>query len=254
MLRDLLGSLCLNEELIDGEVKARIHLEPGSQFSFIHPNVSISRNVQQLWAERNWIQAIGQAFNNSDLDAVIILDDDIIVSPFFVGLMKRLMDWVFGKFTIQPLLSSINTCNSSFQKLDHLKSVRTGILSSDNTMIHRKTWEVVSPLMLEFNNQFCGVKDLRHDEIRSWMADKSKLVSDPLVKWVFENKKGGTGRDAMMLLACSLTGVQGLFLEVNRILNKGPRRELGMIPHCEHSGTTLDVFPQDQYLDSFNLL
>lgn len=239
--------------------------------------VNIINRPHNFGCGRNLIDIRRRLFDQEGYEAVFVFEDDMILSPHYLALSHRLLEWSRSRFDDIGAVQMYNACHLSVdEKVCRLDEVDVGNPHWWGYVMPRTTWAAVRETLLEYEERFLqGVRyKTRNDhDIRRWALSKlgQRLegldTPDDLFAhrrrchrvWDFLTYFGrefATGQDSMTVLAMTLAGLQKLQPLVNRSRPNGP---VGL--HSTREGFELNllhqielvVFESDAQRESFRL-
>jgi len=232
-------------------------------------SLSIHRQERNLGIGRHLIGARELLLNDLQYRYMLLIEDDCIVQPHFVGLNCRLQDWAERHFDNVGATSlwCLNT-RPREEKAAMLDRVTLGNPHWYSYLLPRTSWQTIRPKMLEYLNmlgnrpyaQRPGATILRWIRTNLQAAPPypggERIVPSSLHKsyhptqwdWV-------SSQDAVTAAMIYAHNMVKLFTLVNRCVNigrhgtHGPRDYERIGPHK----VLQDVFPEDAALSEFQL-
>jgi hypothetical protein len=236
------------------------------------------RDARVVPRERHWgceantIRAHDTLFVENGYDVVMCLEDDLVVSPHYLGLLKRMLAWATDRFENVASVQAWDRCllprDDKARRL-HLVGCRSTSVHWWGYAVTRRAWERMRPLVCDYEERFARDADGGIDDaaVRSFIyeaADREpEAVGGTVVPFEAGTREGflhpnvATGNDTIHALAMWQAGLVRLCTVVNRALPVG---RVGV--HCtgeqfEAMGlhrVQLDVFDEDRTLSEFELV
>ena len=120
-----------------------------------------------------------QLFDVEGYDRVMIIGEDVVLNPFYVGWVTRLMDWAEANFDDVGMATGWNRCHlPPEQKRRYLREVCRSNAHWITYLISSRCWESIREALYEFEDRFLlGRSYFNRDcfEIRKWQ--KALLAS-----------------------------------------------------------------------------
>lgn len=214
------------------------------------PIVLYEPSAKRLHADLNIIRARAIAFEESAADIVLSLDDDILVTPSFIGDLYRATRWASAH---RPaIVQSSITCVGSLSYKAALRSALCiGFSTGTHYCMDRRTFHLVQPLIDEYAQRFLKAppQERDNDAIRKWLYVQAQnfttvdpWTQDALLPYLLHNT--GTTHDAVTLLAALLTYTVPCHLAANRAITIGATGST-MSPeqYTAHQHVKLDPLP-----------
>ncbi|MDT9225496.1 MAG: glycosyltransferase [Limnospira sp. PMC 1279.21] len=104
---------------------------------------------------RNMIEARCTLFDVCGYDRVLVLEDDMVLSPYYIGLIFRLLDWSEANFDDVGVVQGWFPCQwNREEKLHHLDKVCVGNPHWWGYALSRKVWDEIKSLLYEYEDRF----------------------------------------------------------------------------------------------------
>lgn len=236
-------------------------------------NKYIINRPKNLGVGINIIDARRTLFDVYRYDRILVLEDDMVLSPYYIGLVFRLLDWAESHFDNIGVVQCWFPCTwERNKKIKHLQSVCVNFNHFWGYALSRKVWDCMKDLLYEYEERF--LKDLQvykqrdHEKIRKFfreIAQKTWPERGPR-KWPeeydrysyfkrnFKRKNIATSQDVATGLALWSQGYRRVGTLVNRGLAIGKVGEHFTEAKFEKKGlnrVVLDTFEEDASISSF---
>ena len=204
------------------------------------PLKTVINRDRNLGCGLNIINAREHVFDRLGFDAAMIFEDDMIVSPHYIGLGFRLLRQ-FPDDCVQCWSKCIQTRE---WKMERLGQVSTGKFHFWGYALGRATWDRISPILKEYRSKFLvGPYNQRNSEgIRKWFGT------------LVENPPHATGQDAATEMALQAQGIKRIVTIVNRgkyIGEEGIHQKARIFKRMGFDQVNLDIFPEDREIKEF---
>jgi hypothetical protein len=258
-------------------------------------NRSTISNKHIILRERNFgcaktlIDAKRFMFDWCKFEKVILMEEDLIVSPFYFKLLLNLHKWAQHKYSNVGVVQCYSYCllneAQKKQNLDIVQDSGKEWWSFVTYCINKEVWKNVKPILYEYESRFVDAIPCtddffqarsrpalwnRAEEIRAWVRglieqklpikrDERELFVDTKVdfKNYFCSIAFEPNEDIIMAFALWLFNYVKIKTVVNRVKHIG---EIGitydpkLYAKMKHNQIQLDNFQEDAFLDSFQVL
>ena len=232
--------------ILDGGPNAR----QAKHFAIIRKSKIKNKNIilrnTQYGCGRNMIDARRFMFEWCEFERIVLIEDDIIISPEYITLVLNLHDWAKKHYDNVGLVSCMNTCLLSLKKKRRLLDV---VEETYNNFwaycMDRQCYNDIKDLLDEYEEKcLISPKQLNSRAIAQWMKynlySKSEIVREKIFrstidyKTIFqkrirklkkEKKKKRDEQSVPMRLALFKAGYIKLSTHVNRGLYIGKNGE-----------------------------
>ena len=204
------------------------------------PLKTIINRDRNLGCGLNIINAREHVFDRLGFDAAMIFEDDMIVSPYYIGLGFRLLQQ-FPDNCVQCWSKCIQTRE---WKINKLNRVVTGKAHFWGYTLNKTTWNRISPILKEYQAKFLAdpYRDRDDNAIREWFGT---LVEHP---------SHATGQDAATEIALRVSKIKRIITMVNRgkyIGKEGIHLTSIGYEKARFGQVNLDIFPEDIEIKEF---
>jgi hypothetical protein len=195
------------------------------------PQTVIVRRNTNYGCGRNIIDARRQLFTKMGYAYVYVFEDDMKVSPHYLGLTWRLMMWAEQHFDNVGAVQAWNLCRLPLKdKQQRVSEVHATYTNWWGYLMSRKAWQKIESDVLEYQNQFlnCSYMERDHQAIRTWFWDRLKngsevkkgrtFLEDTIAGDVWNRyiASPATGQDAITMTMFRRHGLVRLATTVNR--------------------------------------
>lgn len=189
------------------------------------PQAILQTQPKRQYADAAIISARNRAFEYfDDVEVVLTMDDDLVISPHFVGVLMALHKWAarFGDHIVQ---SSIDFIGEPIFKQRLSSAVCCGLSTGTHTLMSRSNWLKVRPILDQYASAWAGNPPSQFDVtgIREWfksLVEGSKpMAGDSRAQ--FLTGAYGVASDAALQVACSVAQIPTAHLCVNRAITIG---------------------------------
>ena len=204
------------------------------------PLKTIINRDRNLGCGLNIIDAREHVFDRLGFDAAMVFEDDMIVSPYYIGLGFRLLRQ-FPESHVQCWSKCIQTRE---WKINRLNRVITGKAHFWGYALNKTTWNRISPILKEYQAKFLigPYRDRDGNAIREWFGT---LVEHP---------PHATGQDAATETALRASKIERIITMVNRgkyIGKEGIHLTSIEYEKARFGQVNLDIFPEDIEIKEF---
>ena len=236
------------------------------------PRRRVVRRTRNLGCEANIVQAHRFMFDEAGCDAIIHLEDDLVLSPHYLRLTRRLLEWATAHYDNVGAVQAWDRCLlSRAEKRERLRHVRPRCQSAHwwGYALARRAWDRMRHVVDAYEERFlCRETGDRLDDgaVRAFIrqtvdggprAPGGRLApAEPNAEPGFLHPHVATGNDSIHALALWQAGLVRLCTVVNRARNVG---RVGLHATEEFFEATrldevaLDVFDEDRDLSSFEI-
>ena len=207
-------------------------------------NYQIIRRSKNLGCGNNLIEARKTIFDQLGFESALILEDDLVLSPYFVPFMSNFLKW-----SGDALITSNGKCKESVDwKKEHLHMIKKSQFSQLwGYGLTKKIWNTIKSDLYYYQENFLigSYKQRPHGKIQAWL----KQLSPSIFK-----ENCATGQDAATIYALNKAKIPIYVSIVNRIKNIGAVGEHFLPEHyLRHKlhEVNLDIFPEDQNIKEF---
>ena len=224
----------------------------------------------------NIIMARQYLFDRLEFDRVFIMEDDLVISPHYFGLVSRLMDWCEAEYSDIGVVQGYWHCRENVDwKRQHLADVATGNPHWWGYLMTRPAWNAISPMMMEYAGMFLqGRPYWQRDEVGIRIWARSKLLAwdgryrgerqfphhwrEHYNYWQrTEHPLPASGQDGMTALSLQVAGLKKVCTVVNRGVNigaSGMHTNAASWQRNRMDEIKLDVFDEDKTLSEFEVV
>ena len=236
------------------------------------PRAHIVARPANLGCERNTIEARRLLFDLMGYDAIVHLEDDLVISPHYLGLMARILRWGMDNYDNVAAFQGWDRCLlPRDEKRQKLHLLRPSCTSSNlwGHVLLRTAWERIKSLMYEYELRFLqGRGDGQRDDdaVRRFIREVAQqpprrvpgrlAPSEKGVPGCFLHPNIATGNDALHALAMWQAGYVRLCTVVNRAVYIGREGLYGTSAQFESAQfhhVVHDAFDEDHALTEFEV-
>lgn len=237
-------------------------------------SVRFVERPEKFGCGKNMIGARRTLFEEGGYERAFIFEDDLVVSPHYLGICQALLDWSEARFRDIGVVQAYNPCwLPAAEKVCRLDEVQVGNPHWWGYLMPRRTWDAIRDTLKEYEQRFLqGEYECRDSRaIKRWAREKIErkyaLVGGPdnlfrsercfPESWTYRKYFDGpfcTSQDSMTVLAMTLAGLQKLVTTVNRaqpIGSTGLHFFVERFVEDRFHEMRLDVFPSDASRTSF---
>jgi hypothetical protein len=218
---------------------------------------------------RNIISGLRFMFDWCGFKRIVHFEDDIVVTPDYIGLMLRLDEWAHATYDNIGAVQGFRPCRlSSEEKVKNLSRVAEFAGNWLGYCMRQTVWDSIKSLVYEYETKFLYPGRWRPEKIKRWMYEKlakgrakmgirhDRSWSIPLDSYYTYLPEMGVGQCGLLTMSLFLQGYTRLTTVVNRAITIGAhganyRKEL-WLRHYE--GVSLTRFPEDKTLSLFEPL
>lgn len=218
---------------------------------------------------RNMIDARRTLFDVCGYDRVLVLEDDMVLSLHYIGLVFRLLDWAEANFDNVGMVQGWFPCTwNPEKKASNLQAVCVTFAHFWGYALSRKVWNEMKQLLYEYEERFLknipSYKSRNHKLIRNFFnkVAQKEWLNESINKWpenldirsAYLSNTIGTGQDAATGLSLWSSGYCKLAMIVNRGLAIGKVGEHfreGLFKKMGLDSVILDIFEEDANISSF---
>jgi hypothetical protein len=206
-----------------------------------------------------------------DFDEVLVVEDDVVVSPSFVKVAVRLNKWCQANYSNVGAVSTWFMNKQAMEvKKQHLRDVEVSNMNWITYLMNRKCWRSIEPHIWEYIEKFLlGRKYRERDNqgIREWMRGKVQSADPPSAavpfptgpqtfnaRGMFNGPRFPTSQDGMVVGSMAIEG----WVKVNTLVNRcryigeiGEHGNLGLFHNHGFPEVQLDEFEEDQTIKNF---
>lgn len=241
---------------------------------FLPRRVRILPQREHLDCGRHLIQVRRHLFDEAGYQWVYVFEDDMLVTPHYLGLCRRMLDWAEPQFWNVGAVQAYNACwLSPEEKAARLDSVHAANAHWWGYLLPARTWFQIRQLLYAYEANFLlGRAYHRRDvgRIQRWvqaLISDAPLSSQPRQpqsgkgwlgpEWDYRSyfaRDTSLGQDAITALALALVGQQKLVPVVNRGLpigRKGIHMTAASFRRHGLDSMRLDLFESDARRENF---
>lgn len=240
------------------------------------PHCAVIRRECNWGCGRNTIDARRQLFDNAGYDRVFVFEDDLVVSPCYLGLCLRLFDWAQKHYSNVGAVQAWRRCDLQVEeKAVKLSEVCGTFENWWGYLMSRRCWDSFRERMYRYEELFLRGEYLKrpHRSILKWFALKREAstgeygflqcVEDDTFfpvneEWLASRRayfgESPTGQDAATSLLFDCDSWLRLTTTVNRALyigKSGMHMNPGWYDRHGYGDVVLDEFATDAALFEF---
>jgi hypothetical protein len=236
------------------------------------PRTHIVRHPRNLGCESNTIGAHRFLLEEMRCDVMLHLEDDLVLSPHYVGLMRRMVEWAASHYDNIAGVQGWERCLlTPEEKRERLRLVRPRCTSTHwwGYTLTRHAWARMRGVIDEYEERFlrdradntlddAGIRQFIRDTVERGPGKPAGRLAppEPNAEAGFLHPHTATGNDAIHALAMWKAGLVRLCTVVNRALPIGREGLHGTSDYFEAMElhrVTLDVFEEDRALSEFEM-
>lgn len=253
---------------IDGEGKTGAYIQVINEFD---PNKK-RKNWYVVPQEQNlgigWHMLIVRDYilNTLNFDYVIVIEEDIVASPYMITVTKNLLAWTEKNY---DNVAAVSAWMMNFQTVEEKRRyLNTVLATNDHWITYAMTawaWNIIRPFVSEYVNRFLipGQYKQRNDNaIRKWLREK---FHEPVYTGSFPGRvvldvtkpNFPTSQDGVVATALYRKGLVKVNTKINRCIYFGEVGEHGtaeIYKNKRYGEMTLDIFHEDKEITEFTPL
>lgn len=214
-------------------------------------------------------------FDECKFEKVMILDDDVVVSPHYLKLLTSLDEWAHRNFDNIGMIQLWDFCffskEEKKEQLNQVSETFTGLFAG---LIRKSVWDVIKPMVYEYEKNYLETEPFllsfkikfkeSNDTIFKWMENKitkyNKEKIDDSQKRLFPEqifadeiflKDPCISQDRMMAVAMHTHGFLRIGTTVNRCINIGDEGTYST--HCTPERTAFNKTQLDTFSEDFEI-
>jgi len=221
----------------------------------------------------NIIMARQYLFDKLEFDRVFVMEDDLVISPHYFGVVSRLMDWCEANYSDIGVVQGYWHCREDVAwKREHLADVATGNPHWWGYMMTRTAWDAIKPDMMEYTGMFLqnrpywqrdewGIREWARSKLDAWdgtyQGDRQFPYHwrEQYSYWLrTEHPLPASGQDGMTALSLQVAGLKKVCTVVNRGVNigaQGMHTNAASWQRNKMDVIELDIFDSDETLSEF---
>lgn len=217
-------------------------------------------------------------FDECQFEKVIIIEDDVVVSPSYLTLLTSLDEWAYKNFDNIGMVQLWDFCFlSKEEKKKQLNQVSETFAGLFAGLMHKSVWDVIKPVVYEFEEKYLETDPFLlklHIKFKESNETIFKWMEDQIVKYtahkVYKHEKRlfpvqlptdkmflkdpCISQDRMMAIAMYTHGFLRITTTVNRCINIGDEGTYSTHDIPERTAfnkTQLDTFSEDFEIKEF---
>lgn len=214
----------------------------------------------------NIIAGLRFLFDWCEFTRVIHFEDDVVVTPTYLGLMLRLDKWAHKHYDNIGAVQGFRPCKMPVEEKIRKREIvaETPGLWLGYCM-RKSVWDDIKDIMYEYEDNFLGGKRLESKVIKPWMKEKikhkkvfkdipdDKRWASPHDPYYDDLTERGVGQCGMLTMSLYLKGYVRLTMIANRAINIGEEgaNYKSSKWHNHFDGVTLDIIEGDDTLVNF---
>lgn len=200
-----------------GEDMARLEYAVARHAPFAH---ILPQPATRLHGAINTHLARAYAFKHHHVDAVLHIDDDLILAPNAVSTLLAAYQWAHAQRGICTMQTGVDFRAPLAAKQRLSGAVCYGLVTGTNLLLDHLTFHVTKPFMDEYCKRVSGIAPADYDvpALREWFASVlSRSVPTPgQNRHRYLAHTGGVAGDAALQVALAQAGIESFHLRVNR--------------------------------------
>ncbi len=229
-------------------------------------NTHIIKRPVNFGLHFNIISGLRFLFDWCQFDRIIHFEDDVVVTPSYLGLMIRLDKWAHEYYDNIGAVQGFRPCRLS--KTEKYKN-RAVIAETPGLWLgyclRKSVWDDIKDIMYEYEKNFLGKKRLPTADIQQWMIPKidegplqrdgraDRLWKSPFDSYFTKLPEMGVGQCGMLTMSLFLRGYVRLTTLANRAVTIGVEgANYKSIKWNNHfKGVSLEAIDGDEHLSKF---
>lgn len=232
-------------------------------------NTHIIKRPVNFGLHFNIISGLRFLFDWCQFDRIIHFEDDVVVTPSYLGLMLRLDRWAHEHYDNIGAVQGFRPCRLSKAEKHKCRAVvaeTPGLWLG--YCLRRSVWDDIKDIMYEYEENFLGRKRLPAADIKQWMIPqiekgplKRNIPADrkwesPFDSYFTKLPEMGVGQCGMLTMSLFLRGYARLTTLANRAVTIGVEGANYQSKkwHNHFKGVSLDDVDGDARLSEFEPL